>query len=165
MQPEGSVALLASIEALLIGNSAEAAAVSDEAKKDEPSDIIDTQTLSEEVPCGCKEHLERQELSILFPLNVDGLFDLLFDDNFVVGKAVHEKRHDKGLESKLDFFLFSVDLQIEPWKPVLSPDAEPDEEIFERRLRYMVAISNPIVKVRETVCFETLRLSKKIPKR
>lgn len=88
-----------------------------------------------EVSCGCEEHLERTEIDMVLPVSVDELFHLLMDAESPVLQGVFRAQGYKNVV-------------LGPW----TPTAEGGRK--ERTLKMIVPLSHPMVKAKETECFE-----------
>lgn len=85
-----------------------------------------------EVPCGCTDHLEKNEIDIVLPVEVDELFKLLMGDESPVWRGVQEK-------------CGYTNVRMTPWAPG-------DDGKEERSAKYVVPVNHPLVKAKETEC-------------
>ncbi|KAJ3088632.1 hypothetical protein HK102_008300, partial [Quaeritorhiza haematococci] len=95
-----------------------------------------------EASCQCTEHLERKEIDVVLPVPCKKLFDLLFGgnpDNQMFWEKYHTKRGDSNLV-------------LGPWNVGADPV---------RENKFVVPVNNPMVKIKEADCFETMHLLKK----
>jgi hypothetical protein len=98
-----------------------------------------------EVSCGCVDHLERTEIDVVLPLAVDDLFTMLMGPASPVLKAVQQQRGYKNI-------------RMTEWQLGASGQEE-------RSIRQIIPVNHPLVKVKETECFEEHLLLKRDPGR
>lgn len=66
-----------------------------------PFDNNEDPDVEEEANCGCNEHLERTEVSMIIPLSASKLFEIIFSDDSKLMRKVFDER---GYTSKLSVF-------------------------------------------------------------
>lgn len=99
-----------------------------------------------EVKCNCTDHLEKVEAEIILPVGAKQLYDLMFSDEEVVGK--------KSIWTKLNKKKNYGEPALTAWQ---KPDGSKDV-LMERSMTYIMPVSNPMVKAKETDVFETQQL-------
>lgn len=98
-----------------------------------------------EVKCNCTDHLEKIESDIILPVGAKQLYDLMFSDEQVVGK--------KSIWTKLNKKKNYGEPTLTEWQKSDSKDV-----LMERSMTYIMPVSNPMVKAKETDVFETQQL-------
>lgn len=105
----------------------------------------------EEVSCGCEKHLEQPEIDTLIPGNVDLIFQLLTGP---VYKNVFRKRLYK-MKSQSDWSTMKIDD-----KDCADINKKTENVKMWRKSHFSVPVNHPLVRVKETDCYETQRLIK-----
>lgn len=95
-------------------------------------------TVTTEVPCNV-EKLEVEEINKIFPIKAHKLFEQLFTNEEFTRK-VHNRRKD--------------------WDLVIAQWPSPVQEGQERQLSWQFTVSNPMVRLKQTVCQATQRILK-----
>lgn len=98
-----------------------------------------------EVKCNCTDHLEKIESDIILSVGAKQLYDLMFSDEQVVG--------EKSVWTKLNKVKNYGEPTLTEWTKSDTKDV-----IMERTMTYIMPVSNPMVKAKETDVFETQQL-------
>ena len=123
----------------------------------------ETSTLPvKEINCGCLNHMEKRSLNTIIPIDCVLAFELMFGPKCPVQHAIQvlRKNRSTGCLFFLGFFCLKIflDYKITDWKADSSG-------IDERLESYLFPLNNPLVRAKETDCYVTLKLTKKIPGR
>ncbi|KAI8053147.1 uncharacterized protein B0P05DRAFT_561784 [Gilbertella persicaria] len=102
---------------------------------DWPSDIPQPK---EPVSCGCKDHLEKIEADLALSCNAKQLFDLLFSDQSTVWTKLNQSKD-------------CSDPEFSSWQNQ------------ERTMQYIMPVSNPMIKAKETQVIETQHILQEKP--
>ncbi len=89
-------------------------------------------SIDEEVQCGCTNHLDQVEVNVILPLPVDTLFDLLVTSSSIIEQVFQQRKYTNA--------------QFGEWTMTGST--------LERDVQYVVPVNNPLVKAKETTCYE-----------
>lgn len=121
------------------------------------SKIIEDLNLEKEVLCGCLNHMEKRSVNAVIPIDCGMAFDLMFGQSCPVQHAIQIRRKNRSKALKIFFDIFTcLEYKISDWKVN-------DEGTEEREEFYMFPLNNPLSRAKETECFVTIKLSKKIP--
>lgn len=111
---------------------------------------------TKEISCGCANHMEKRSVNTIIPIDCALAFDLMFGPNCPVQHAIQVRRKNRSNfhTIKKQFFTF-LDYKISDWKVG-------ESGIEEREESYLFPLNNPLVRAKETECFVTIKLTKKI---
>lgn len=96
------------------------------------------------VDCGCANHMDVRSVNTVIPIDCALAFDLMFGPKCPVQMAVNKKRRNRAHK-------------ISEWKE------DPESGLEVRDEFYMFPLNNPLSRAKETECYVTIRLTKKIP--
>lgn len=105
--------------------------------------ITTTSINAEAVSCGCGDHLERTEIDVVLPLNVDKLFDLLMEPDSPFLSAFNNQRDYRNFTQT-------------SW----TLGAEGKDE---RTAHFIVPVNHPLTKLKETDCTEIQTMVRRDP--
>lgn len=114
---------------------------------------------NKEIPCGCSSHMDKRQVNTVIPIDCAVAFDLMFGSQCPVQHAVQEKRKNRSKRDRLGIVSnCHLDYKITDW----TTNAE---GLQERKESYMFPLNNPLVRMKETECYVTIKLSKNEPGR
>lgn len=117
----------------------------------------EVEMVEEEISCECEKHLEQPEIDTLIPGNVDLIFQLLTGP---VYKNVFKKRLYK-MKSQTDWS--TLEEKDDGGGDYSGKDTTKTETKMWRKSYFSVPVNHPLVRVKETDCYETQRLIKNDP--
>jgi hypothetical protein len=90
--PKSSIVLLTELGLSIPGNKNYPSLIQENDQGIKPFDGQEDPDMEEEASCGCNEHLERTEVSMIIPLSASNLFEIIFSDDSKLMRKVFDER-------------------------------------------------------------------------